>query len=280
MTEIPFHMLGAGLPIITVPALVNGEGPFCFVLDTGNALGRSATVLLSEALARRFCLETVKSDDFKDPYAVGDAQGPAIRCGRIDWFVLGDIATPGISVGVSDFLDRLGEQVGARIDGNIGYAFLKDYAVSIDYAAQILRLDGGSTATGGAPFQLGPVEPFIIVPGLVNGRGPYHFVVDTGAGLTAVSERLVSELALERGKAAVVRGGAGDTGGFITQIDTLDVAGARCGEMSVVASSFFGALSAAAGIAIDGIIGYNVLRQYAVTIDYPRSTILFGTIKS
>ncbi len=280
MTEIRFRMLREGLPIVTVPALVNGEGPFDFVLDTGNAAGKNATLLLSECLAERLSIETVESDEFKDAYAVGDAQRPAIRGGRIDSFTLGEIAVRDIPVGVGDFLDRLGGQVGARIDGNIGHTFLQDYTVSIDYAAQILRLDRGNNATGGVVFQTSATRPLIIIPVLVNGRGPFDFAVDTGAGLTAVSEALASELGLERGKSAVVRGGAGDTSGFVTQVASLEVAGARCSNTTVIVSGFFGGLSAATGVAIDGIVGYNVLRQHTVTIDYPRSTILFGTMKS
>jgi hypothetical protein len=46
MTEIAFHMLRAGVPLITVPVHINGEGPFEFVLDTGNAAGKTATFLV------------------------------------------------------------------------------------------------------------------------------------------------------------------------------------------------------------------------------------------
>jgi Aspartyl protease len=273
MTEIPFHMLREGVPIITVPVHINGEGPFEFVLDTGNAAGKTATFLVCGGLARRFALEASNCDEFNDAYAVGDGHRPEIRLGRLHSFAVGEIVRHDVPVGVTTMFDHLGEQMGAKIDGNLGYNFLKDYAVSIDYEAGVLRLDEGRSATCGEPFQLAVGEPLLVVPVLVNGQGPYSFAVDTGAGHTVISNRLAVELALERGKEVTVRGGAGDTGGFITHIDTLHLAGVACARMPVAVAGFFSALSAAAGMQLDGVIGYNVLCQHNVTIDYPRSTI-------
>ena len=70
-----------------------------------------------------------------------------------------------------------------------------------------------------------------------------------------------------------MRGGVGDTGGFLPHIDTLHLAGVACARMPVAVAGFFSALSAEAGMQLDGVIRYNVLCQRNVTIDYPRSTI-------
>ncbi len=47
-------------------------------------------------------------------------------------------------------------------------------------------------------------------PTRVNGRGPYDFVLDTGAGTCIVSESLAEELALERRGEASGHGAAGE----------------------------------------------------------------------
>jgi len=278
MTEIPFHLLRDGVPIIAVPVHINGEGPFEFVLDTGNAAGKTAKFLVCEALARRFALDASSCGEFDGAYAVGQDQHPEIRLGRLRSLALGEIARYDVPVGITTMFDRLGEQIGTRIDGNIGYSFLKDYSVSIDYDARILRLDDSSAATCGEPFHLAVEEPLVIVPVLVNSRGPYNFAVDTGAGHTVISNRVAADLALEHGKQVAMRGGAGGAGGFFTHIDTLEFAGVASGKMQVAVADFFPALSVAAGTQLDGVIGYNVLAQYHVTIDYPRSTIALNPV--
>ncbi|HLJ13452.1 MAG TPA: retropepsin-like aspartic protease [Bryobacteraceae bacterium] len=274
MIEIPFRMLREGVPIIVLPVFINGEGPFDFVLDTGNAVGQAALALISETLGQRLSIEAVESKDFRGAYAVGDTHRPEILAGRVDSLALGEVVRRDVPVGITAIFDRLGEQIGAPIHGNIGNSFLKDYAVSIDYKHCTLRLErGGGSVLRGEPFRLSAPYPVMIVPVWVNGQGPYDFAVDTGAGHTIISERLAEELALVRGRDASVKGGAGDTGGFWTEIDTLEAAGANCGRMPVVASGFFPSMRAASGEPLDGIIGYNVLRHYTVVIDYPGSTI-------
>ncbi len=42
--------------------------------------------------------------------------------------------------------------------------------------------------------------------------------------------------------------------------------------MTVVVADFFAMLSNAIGARLDGIVGYNFLRNYKVVIDYPGET--------
>src|SRR5581483_8490879 len=230
MTEIPFRMLREGMPIIVLPVFINGQGPFDFILDTGNAVGKAALALISEALARELSIHAAESEELRDAYAVGDAQAPAIHVGRIESLALGETVRRGVPVGVTSIFDGLGEQIGARIDGNIGYAFLKDYAVTIDYERCVLRLEAGGSAPGGVPFRLGAGDPLLMVHAMVNGQGPYNFAVDTGAGHTVISARVASELALVRGRDVALKGGAGDARGFMTEIEMLEAAGVNCGK--------------------------------------------------
>jgi len=44
-------------------------------------------------------------------------------------------------------------------------------------------------------------------------------------------------------------------------------------NLSIGVGEFLGKLSAVAGAKFDGIVGDNFLNQFAVTIDYPRSTV-------
>jgi hypothetical protein len=41
---------------------------------------------------------------------------------------------------VADFFSMLSQAVGAKLDGIVGYNFLRDYKVVIDYPNELLRL--------------------------------------------------------------------------------------------------------------------------------------------
>jgi hypothetical protein len=58
-TELKFHYAGPKLPLILVPTIVNGQGPFDFILDTGNAAG--VPFLLSKQLAGTLGVKTVET---------------------------------------------------------------------------------------------------------------------------------------------------------------------------------------------------------------------------
>src|ERR1041384_5907620 len=52
-----------------------------------------------------------------------------------------------------------------------------------------------SPTPGEVPFDLAPPnDAAIIVPVKINGRGPYKFVLDTGATFTCIDQKLVDEL--------------------------------------------------------------------------------------
>jgi len=52
-------------------------------------------------------------------------------------------------------------------------------------------------------------------------------------------------------------------------LESFQVGGAKVDNMSVVVADFFAMLSHAVGAKLDGIVGYNFLRNYKVVIDYP-----------
>jgi hypothetical protein len=56
-------------------------------------------------------------------------------------------------------------------------------------------------------------------------------------------------------------------------LDLFMVGGAKIDRMPVVIADFFAALSEAVGAKLDGIVGYNFLRNYNVVIDYPNERL-------
>jgi len=72
--------------------------------------------------------------------------------------------------------------------------------------------------------------------------------------------------------------GAGTTAGAQVAVtagvvDSFMVGGARIDSLAVVIADFFAALSEAVGAKLDGIVGYNFLRNYKVVLDYPNERV-------
>src|SRR5438045_2879439 len=61
-------------------------------------------------------------------------------------------------------------------------------------------------AIGGKDVKAREIDTRLSVDVLVNGRGPYHFVVDSGADTSAVGLRIAHDLELPLGQPAIVNG--------------------------------------------------------------------------
>ncbi len=119
-----FRLAGGGQPLILLPVHVNGEGPFDFILDTG-----AGTSLLSRELAGRLDVKIIGS---KDGHSAGGRV--SVSLAKLDSLAVGDMRMGDVDVGIVD-LAHIGRAIGAQIDGDLGYNFLKHFRVTIDYGA-------------------------------------------------------------------------------------------------------------------------------------------------
>lgn len=102
----------------------------------------------------------------------------------------------------------------------------------------------------------------IVVAAHVNNRGPFDFALDTGASISAVFDKLRFELELEPvpGKLAIIHGAVA-TGEYpLLEIDRIGVGPEEWTNARIV--SLPG--DTLAGTAIDGVLGVDFLRKYAV----------------
>jgi predicted aspartyl protease len=116
-------------------------------------------------------------------------------------------------------------------------------------------------------------ETMVLVPVRVNGRGPYDFVLDTGASSSTVSRSLVRRLRLPRtGGTAHVRGVAGDTVVPLVTVDRWTVGGQRLQGDSLPAIDFGGDFGAGQ---VNGLLGSDELRRFgAVRLDYENERLV------
>ena len=131
------------------------------------------------------------------------------------------------------------------------------------------------TAPGEVGFKLaGPNEAALIVSVKINGKGPYDFVLDTGATFTCVDRNLAQELKLPDWSGplgtVVITGGDGEMG--FVKIEMLEV-GNTAKALDLVACKLDLSRMQPPGFGIKGLVGLNFLKSYRVTIDFERKTL-------
>lgn len=265
-SKAKFRLAGGAQPLILLPVRVNGRGPFEFILDTG-----AGTSLLSSELAAQLAVKIIGS---KDGQSAGGKV--AVSLAKVDSLAVAETKVEDVDVGIVD-LSQIGKTVGAQIDGDLGYNFLKHFRVTIDYRECEIRFEDPKRVESfarGAQTEVsmrlaGLAKPLILVDVHANGCGPFQFAIDTGTSTTAIAPELAQQLGLKTSPV-----GAGTTGGapvdfHAGSLQSFQLGGARIDNMPVVVADFFTMLNAAIGAKLDGIVGYNFLRNYKVVVDYP-----------
>jgi PDZ domain-containing protein/aspartyl protease len=122
------------------------------------------------------------------------------------------------------------------------------------------------------PFEL--LANGIYFAAKLNGKGPYLFSLDTGSSNSVIASELVRELGIATG-AAFKSTGAGSDSDEAAAIHVLDfeLPGGIKRQVSDGAAISLSGLWPLLGKRFYGIIGYDVLRPFAVEIDYARRTV-------
>jgi hypothetical protein len=158
----------------------------------------------------------------------------------------------------------------------MGFHFVKDWRLEIDYPRERIRFVSGSSpmADTGIPFESGVNDMAILFPAEVNGRGPYCFLLDTGASSSVVSPHLARELELSapslEGVAVSV---LGNLQAQPVRLDSLATLGRTRRDVDAAVIDIFDFCETAVGGRVDGIVGYNFLKDSVVSIDYPAKRV-------
>jgi hypothetical protein len=124
----------------------------------------------------------------------------------------------------------------------------------------------GGRPQAALPFEL--IDNRLFVQVVVDGRGPLHFVFDTGGG-NILDLELAQALGLPlEGAFAMPGAGAGTLPAWRTQVASAQVGPLRMREMPFVVLPM-ATLRRAIGFArVDGLIGHEVLRRFGVRLDF------------
>jgi predicted aspartyl protease len=275
--NVQFQLAGGQNPLILVPAYVNGKGPYRFVLDTG-----ASQCVLSPELARTLGIQAET-----EKQAMG-AGGPVkISLAHVNSLVIGSALENNVQVAITGEIERIGAAIRAKVDGDVGFNFLKHFRLTLDYRHSLLSLvrppdtanGNGVHSASAIPFKLASAsKPLILVSVFVNNQGPFQFAVDTGASSTMLAPDLARKLGLYTTEVGFATGGGGQIKISAAKVSSLTVGNASVREHNVGVGEFLNMLSAAISVKLDGIIGYNFLNQFRVTIDYSRTTLELNSI--
>lgn len=127
---------------------------------------------------------------------------------------------------------------------------------------------------GAVAFDLtGPGGAALTVPVTINGKGPYPFVLDTGATVTCVDESLVADLSLPDAGGPVAFGGTVTGLGRmrLVSLESVTVGDATVRDLQGCAVDL--APMRQAGVEVQGLLGLNFLREYRLTVDFPSGMV-------
>jgi predicted aspartyl protease len=301
--KIEFN-LKKGINHVFIPVYVNDQGPYNFTLDTG-----AQATTLSSTLTEELGLETNeiigdKYEPLKKKRNLKRTEAN-LRIGTEDlitdevWTMDLGFSTKTSGKKIIQTVEADGKRViraehpniqkvmkttesGERVihatDGVIGYTTLKSYILSVNYSTKIMQLirkDQEFTNVNQDKMQkfeyIGDTH-LVGIPVLINGEGPFPFVVDTGAGGTTISKNLNEKMKLPLSDIvakAVGIHGAQET--HIAIIDHLTVSSTTYDDIYavIIDESIIGPK---AKIIENGILGYNVFIERELIIDYPNQT--------
>ncbi len=270
----PHGLIPAGL---LTPVSINGGKILWLVLDSG-----ASGIVINPKAAKRLDLDIVSETQITGlgGGAVGGAMGVAhtVRVG--EHFQLENCA-----------VEVLSGTFAEGADGVIGMDAFEAFQIRLDARSRTLEL---------TPFESGPPEVgtgrwigydrtensdqpshaygfrhFLLLRARVQGGKAGLFLVDTGSAVTSVA-RGTSGPPMGVASAMLLNGATGAVEGiFRISPLVLEVAGRTVGERDPV-SMDLDEISRRQGVQISGILGYSVLRQSTVTINYRDGLVALG----
>jgi tetratricopeptide (TPR) repeat protein len=286
--SLPFESTD-GRPLLKVRA--NGGKEFLrFVLDTGSGMS-----VISEETAKKLGLRPVARGGLAR--AVGGGGKFEIVYSFLSSLELGDLKVESVPVYIRHFYDR-----GAPVDGYLGLSVISKLIASVDYGERIFTLQRQSNADDNNPpgTDASTVEntmpsDIVEIPvrttssGFLSGEvrlegidKPLNFIVDTGASVSVVSEKLVTDEDLNTYIAPVrmrVYGAAGIADDVKTVLLPKVMLGSLTREHITAAILDMEPVNETAGFTQNGILGGNFLGHYRVSFDFRRALIRLEPLK-
>ncbi|HSU50658.1 MAG TPA: retroviral-like aspartic protease family protein [Segetibacter sp.] len=269
ITKFPFILTSRGIIIIKANVGIFHES-LNFVLDTG-----SGGISLDSAVAERYHLTANITDD--------TIKGIA-QIKRAAFIMNQSLTLPGLTVDNLNFhlndYSFLSSAHNIRIDGVIGYSFLKSFVVGIDYDKQVIEIwkPGTYVYPKNGYIVKTNVDKLAAVNVTLNDsiRTESHFYFDTGADMSfLLSEAFVEESNVLKNNKKIFLSGAEGIGGrkemLLTTIDEVSIG--PYAIKKVPAYIFNDTYNISNYPQTGGVIGNEIMARFNVIINYPAGEI-------
>jgi hypothetical protein len=141
-----------------------------------------------------------------------------------------------------------------------------------DSSVHDYTMSGGSSTS--LPFEL--VENHVYVDVMLNGKGPYHMIFDTG-GQNIIDPAVAQEVGATAAGSLQGSGVGAKTETFsIAQVKTLSVGNAVLRDQVFAVAPVRAGFGVSAGRPADGLIGWEVLARYVTTFDYAKGRVVLA----
>lgn len=267
-TAISFET-GTLAPLIIIPVTVNDSLREKFILDIG-----SGSTLLTPEFAQK---QNIIASSYKDAIAAGGTT--KVGLGMVKSIQFGKVRYEDFEIGIADDVKKIALAIGKpEISGNLGYSFLKGHILYINYPGKKLRI----TSPENYPMPEGnknsfmlanTAKPVVVVEVYIDRKGPYAFILDTGASITNISAELAGFLKLVLTPGPEITAGGGKLKTSVAELTEVKIGNDKENNLTVLVVSYLDMLSKATGKKIDGVLGYNFMKHYKITIDYPASNL-------
>lgn len=246
--------------LLLVPANLDGQGPFTFVLDTGAGM-----TCLDVSAARSLGYDP---EGALEGRGVGGSQPVGLV--KLHEIRIGDISLPNEVVATMPFADLV-RRVGRPFHGIVGFNFFSRFAVTLDYPENILTVHpAGAAVEGGENLPLSLDQNLPHVPVVLNDKTECVFALDTGmTGSADLEEGFAKELGLfEAGRRVLRRRGFGVGGKADLAVGRLH--SLSLGRFRIPEPVYTVALGGRfpRGGSCRGILGGGILRRFVVHLDY------------
>ncbi len=297
VVTIPFELIN-NRPFVKI--MINGKGPFRFVVDTGASMS-----VLSDKTAKELGIKPVAKGG--NARAIGGSGAFPILYGLLDSLGMGEAKVETVPIYIRTVHSTEDTPESERSDGYIGLSVLSQFATTIDYQSQQMMLDrtplseeqisaanqnenktdNAKPAVGTDAAKVDETEAGFEVPirstsgGLASAEThlptmdrPLNFIVDTGATITVISKAAVKRYQLEgmkmKGVTFRVIGAAGiEEGAEALSLSVLTVNNLQKSDSRALILDL-DAINETSGFEQHGVLGGDYLRHFRVVLDLRR----------
>lgn len=260
--------------IIILQTQVNDSRPLWFIFDTG-----ANSSVINAGLVKELKLRT------------GGKVGGTASGGKIEAELISgtSLSVPGVTVFNQTIaslpIDAFSPVFGKPIGGIIGYDFIKQFMVEVDYAAKVMNLYSPASFNRSVTGEVLPVKfinrkPFISAEIKLEGHDAVEgvFMIDTGAdGVMSVNAPFVKIHQFLKSLSMVRQSKSGGAGG-ISESVTARVQNIRVGRF-IIRNPLVEFSKATEGTdtlsTYAGLLGGEVFRRFTLILDYSRQRIIF-----